>query len=130
MTRSELERHIASSYGIAPDYPFGGDPATAVFRHPDNKKWFAVAMHIPQVKLGIEGDGMIDVVNVKCAPEILHSFLGETGIFPAYHMNRNHWLTVALDGCVSDDTAEFLLKISYDLTKTVKKSKRGYRTKF
>ena len=37
--------------------------------------------------------------------------------YPAYHMNRNHWLTVALDGRMDEDTMEFLLGISYDLTK-------------
>ncbi|MBQ2726702.1 MAG: MmcQ/YjbR family DNA-binding protein [Clostridia bacterium] len=128
MTRTGLEAYIESTFGITADYPFTGDFVTAVFRHPGNRKWFAIAMRIPQSKLGMNGDDLIDVVNVKCDPEILHSFhsqsgvhQGETGIYPAYHMNRNHWLTVALDGRVSDNTMEFLLGISYDLTKSKKK---------
>ena len=123
MTRHELEVYIESTFGITPDYPFTGDFVTAVFRHPGNRKWFAVAMRIPRTKLGIPEDGFIDVVNVKCDPEILHSFHGQPGIYPAYHMNRNHWLTVILDGCVTEDTMGFLLGISYDLTKSKKNNK-------
>ena len=121
MTKTELETYIESTFGIVPDYPFAGDFVTAVFRHPNNHKWFAIAMQIPKTKLGMTEDGMIDIVNVKCDPEILRSLHGQPGIYPAYHMNRNHWLTAALDGRADDSTMEFLLGISYDLTKSKKK---------
>jgi predicted DNA-binding protein (MmcQ/YjbR family) len=121
MTRTELEAYIESTYGITADSPFTGDFVTAVFRHPGNRKWFAIAMRIPKAKLGIAEHGVIDIVNMKCDPEVLHSFHGQPGIYPAYHMNRNHWLTLALDERVDDDTMAFLLGISYDLTKAKKK---------
>ncbi len=121
MTRTKLESYIESAFGITADYPFTGDFVTVVFRHPGNRKWFAIAMRIPKTKLGINEDGTIDVVNVKCDPEVLRSFHNQPGIYPAYHMNRNHWLTVALDGRMDEDTMEFLLGISYDLTKGKKK---------
>ena len=123
MTRKELEEFLTTTYDIAPDYPFTGDFVTAVYRHPENRKWFAVVMRIPKEKLGIMEDGMMDIVNVKCAPDVLYSFSGQPGIYPAYHMNRNHWLTLTLDGRVEADAMMFLLKISYDLTKTKKKRK-------
>ena len=123
MTRNELETYIESTFGITADYPFPEDFTTAVFRHPGNRKWFAIAMRIPKTKLGIMEDGVIDVVNMKCDPEILHSFHHQPGIYPAYHMNRNHWLTAALDGHVREDTMAFLLGISYDLTK----GKKNYK---
>ena len=121
MTRLELEAYIESTFGITADYPFTGDFVTGVFRHPGSRKWFAIAMRIPRNKLGMDGDGLIDTVNVKCDPEILRSFHHQPGIYPAYHMNRNHWLTAVLDGRVDDDTMAFLLGISYDLTKGRKK---------
>lgn len=124
MTRPELEAFIESTYGISADYPFTGDFVTTVFRHPGSRKWFAIAMRIPKAKLGIPDDGMVDVVNVKCDPEIIHSFHNQPGIFPAYHMNRNHWLTIMLDSSVAEDTVPFLLEISYDLT-NIKKNKKS-----
>ena len=125
MTRTELETYIKSQYGILPDYPFAGDFVTAVFRHPDNHKWFAIAMRIPKGKLGIPEDGFMDVVNVKCDPDVLISFRSQDGIYPAYHMNRNHWLTVALDNRTGNDTMAFLLGISFDLTHKKKSTKQS-----
>ena len=116
MTRKEFEEMIFDSYGIKGDYPFDKDLETAVFRHQDNKKWFALAMRIPERKLGRKSDKIIDVVNLKCDPEIIFSLWQDEGIFPAYHMNKNHWITVCLDGSVSKKTVAWLTDISFSLT--------------
>ena len=120
MTRQELENYIGTTYGVKPEYPWIRYPTFAVFRHESNQKWFAVIMTIDKRKLGMEEDGKIDVVNLKCAPNLVSSMWQETGVFPAYHMNKEHWLTVALGGRVSADNVQFLLEISYDLTDKLK----------
>lgn len=119
MTRQDLFAHIADTYGIAPDYPFEEDFVTAVFRHTGNRKWFAVAMRIPRGKLGLTGDGHVDTVNLKISPEMLPSLLQERGIFPAYHMSKAHWVTVALDGeerGADGGMTAFLVEVSFTLT--------------
>lgn len=127
MTRQELLNHIADTYGITPDYPFEGDFTTAVCRHRDSRKWFAILMEIPKSRLGLGGEGTLNVVNLKISPEMLPSLLQERGVFPAYHMSKTHWVTVALDGaevCASDEMAEFLTEVSFTLTaKKAKKNK-------
>ena len=57
------------------------------------------------------------MVNLKCDPILIGSFREEPGVFPAWHMNKAHWLSVALDGTASDDSLMFLLDMSYELTK-------------
>ena len=117
MTREEYFEYCLNTYGTIPDYPFEEDFETGVFRHADSGKWFGIAMRIPRSKLGLSGSEIIDVVNLKCAPEVIESIAGvESGIFRAYHMNKTHWLTVALDGSCDDETVGWLLSISYDLT--------------
>ena len=116
MTRTEFFSHISDFYGVVPDYPFEEDFVTAVFRHTGNRKWFAIAMQIPKSKLGLAGDGSLDVVNLKVSPEMLPSLWQEAGVYPAYHMNKKHWVTVALDGSASDETVVFLTGVSFDLT--------------
>ena len=117
MTRSEFEAFVLDSYGVRADYPFEEDFETGVFRH-NSGKWFAIAMNIPKSKLGLDGVQNIDVVNFKCAPEVVEYIAGvESGIFRAYHMNKTHWLTVALDGSCDDEMIAWLLGISYDLTR-------------
>ena len=116
MTRQELLNHIAVTYGITPDYPFEGDFTTAVCRHGDNRKWFAILMEIPKSRLGLGGEGTLNVVNLKISPEMLPSLLQERGVFPAYHMNKSHWVTAALDGTASEEMVEFLTEVSFTLT--------------
>ena len=117
MTRGEFENLVFDTYGIRADYPFEEDFETGVFRHTGTGKWFALAMKISERKLGHTDGGLIDVVNMKCAPEVIESTAGvEPGIYRAYHMNKTHWLTVSLKEC-DVDTVCWLLDISYDLTK-------------
>ena len=124
MDRKEFEALVLDTYGIKADYPFDEDFETGIFRHSLNQKWFAIAMKISKSRLGIKGDEIIDIVNLKCNPEVIDSLVGyEAGIFRAYHMNKIHWLTVVLDLC-DKDTISWLLDISYDLTKPKIKKKR------
>ena len=117
MNRTACQSYIEENYGIAGEYPFAKDASTCVFRHQNNRKWFALVMQIPGQKLGLSGDGDIWILYVKCDPRLIGSFRQEQGIFPAYHMSKAHWLTVALDGTVDRDKIKFLLDMSYDLTK-------------
>ena len=121
MDRISLQTYIEQTYGVAGEYPFAKDFETCVFRHKRNRKWFAVVMEIPRQKLGLPGGGDICVVNFKCDTRLIGSFREEKGMYPAYHMSKAHWLTVALDGTVGEGKMKFLLDMSYDLTKGGKK---------
>ena len=117
MNREELEVYILNYYATQPDYPWADTPRAAVFRHAGNRKWFALVMEVPRDKLGLAGTEKLDIVNLKCDPILIASLRGETGIFPAYHMNKASWITAALDGSVPAETIELLLDVSYELTK-------------
>lgn len=121
MNAVDLERYIEQAYGMAGERLFAKDPAICVFRHQSNRKWFAVIMEIPKAKLGLQDAAEICIVNLKCDPSLIGSFRLEQGIYPAYHMSKDHWLTVAMDGAVPDDKIKFLLEMSYELTKGRKK---------
>lgn len=117
MKRSEFEALVWDFYNIKADYPFEEDFETGVFRHEGSGKWFAIAMHIAPQKLRLSGEEKVDIVNLKCAPEVIESIVGvEPGIYRAYHMNKTHWLTVALSECDAE-TVAWLLGASYDLTR-------------
>ena len=117
MNREELEAYILNHYSTEADYPWADTPRAAVFRHAGNRKWFALVMEVPRDKLGLPGTEKFDIVNFKCDPILIASLRGETGIFPAYHMNKASWITAALDGSVPAETIELLLDVSYELTK-------------
>ena len=116
MKRNELEAFISEMYNADADYPWLKYPNYEVFRHCNNQKWFALIMDVPRNKLGLQGDNPLDVVNFKCDPLLIGSLREEQGFFPAYHMSKNSWITVALDGSVSDDKIKMLLDMSYQAT--------------
>lgn len=123
MNRFELEELILERYGAVGDCPWEKHPEYKVFRHSDTRKWFAVTMTIPKCRLGVSGEGDIDIVNLKCGEEILFSMLDENGFFPAYHMTKGKWVSVALDGSASGESVSFILGVSYELTKSKKGQK-------
>ena len=124
MTRAELTRYIFDTYSVEPDYPFSDDNVSAVFRHAGNRKWFALVMNIPAQKLGLPSDARIDIVNMKCDPVVIGSFRGLPGLFPAYHMSKENWITAALDGSAADETVKTLLDMSYQATAQKVRGKR------
>lgn len=42
--------------------------------------------------------------------------LGNNGFYPAYHMNKENWITAALDGSASEENIKFFLDLSFELT--------------
>ena len=117
MIRVELAAYLTGTYNAAGENLFARYPSFQVFRHTGNQKWFAVIMDIPKKNLGLSGAGEISVVNLKCDSRMIGSFRMEPGIFPGWHMNKAHWLSVALDGTVENEKIKFLVDMSYELTK-------------
>ena len=125
MRRNELEAFIMETYNAEADYPWRKSPNHAVFRHCSNRKWFALIMDVPKNKLGLQGEGLLDVVNLKCDSILIGSLRGEPGFLPAYHMSKDNWITVALDGSASDDKIKMLLDMSYQATAPKVRRRKG-----
>ena len=124
MTKQEFFELCSSSYFTQPDYPFDDWMESAVFRHADNKKWFAIVLSVPRRKFGFDSDEVIDVVNLKLPTEMFGSFGAADGVYPAYHMNKLHWISVLLPDA-PNDVVQFLLNASFEATKSkIKQRKR------
>ena len=114
MKRDEIFRYVKDQYGTEPEDVGTKDPDSAVLRH-KNKKWYAIIMSVEKKKLGLEENGNIDILNVKCDPELVGMLIQTYGFLPGYHMNKRHWLTIFLDGSVSEAKTLDFLDMSYDL---------------
>ena len=122
MTKQQFFSHCLSTYTTSPDYPFDEDFETAVLRHANNRKWYAIVMRVSRRKFGFDSDEVIDVVNLKLPTEMFGSFGASDGVYPAYHMNKLHWVSVLLPDS-PDDIVEFLLNVSFEATKSKSKKK-------
>ena len=119
--------YAEQQYGVEPDYPFSNDPDIPVLRHRGTRKWFAILMNVSRSVLGLEGEGRVDIMNIKCDPILSGSLRMEPGYLPGYHMNHEQWLTILLDGTVPLEEIYPLLDLSFELTmKKPKKPRKSY----
>ena len=123
--RESIINFINTKYGTVPEYPWQRYPSYAVFRHNDNNKWFAVIMDVQGDKVGLPEKGFVNVINLKVDDLMFRDMLiSENGITPAYHMNKQNWITVLLDGSVPEDHVRELLEMSYLATASTKKKEK------
>ena len=115
-TRKQILAYVRKQYGIAPDFPWDST-AHAVLRHKANRKWFGVIMEITESDLGLNSHRVVDVINLKCDPVMIGGLKKEPGIYPAYHMNKDHWVSVLLNSPIPKEKVFALIGMSYDLTK-------------
>ena len=115
--RSDILSFVEKKYNIVPDYPWKKYPSYAILRHRDCKKWFALIANVSYEKLGISKKDTVDILNLKTDSIVIGGFLKNPGILPAYHMNKASWISIILDGSVPLHDIEFLINVSFELTK-------------
>lgn len=114
--RKEVFKYVKDAYNTMPEYLWDKTPDTAVLRHIENKKWYGIIMNIRKRCIGIDSEETVDVLNLKCDPVLISSLLNNKGFYPAYHMNKYHWISIALDNSVNLDEIKSLINLSYQLT--------------
>lgn len=120
---------ISQRYGASPDYPWSTFPAYGVFRHQSTSKWYALILNIPPAKLfakdplqkcrlpqSVVAKAETEIMNLKIPSAEIAALHTENGIFPAYHLNAKHWISVILEDVLSDERIAELLTKSYTLT--------------
>lgn len=132
MTKEELEKYIAVRYGVEGDHPWIESPEYEVFRHANSKKWFALLMKLPayRLKAGTQAadEREIYILNVKSSPAFISTAAGEKGLYPAYHMSKKTWLSIAIEES-GEENLKWLLEMSYDLTAAKPKRAEGANDK-
>lgn len=116
MNRTELTSFILEHFPCREDHPWEKYPDYATFKHLENGKWFALVAQISGQNLHLPFTAAVDFVNLKNDPDLITSLRQEPGILPAYHMNKEHWLTVLLDGSVDSELVKALVETSFELT--------------
>ena len=122
--RNKVTEYIKKKYKAAPEYLWKKYPDYAVFRHKDNRKWFAIIMDVTADKIGLPGEGRIDIIDVKVADAMFKDvLLQQPGFYPGYHMNKGNWITAVLDGTVPEDQVFNMIDASFEATGDKRKKK-------
>ncbi len=115
MNREDVFMWVKEQYNTEPDYPWGDE--NAVLRHKSNNKWYGVVLKVKEDRLGLPGVKEVDVLNVKSEPMLIGSLRMKKGFFPAYHMNKENWITILLDEKAPEEEIKNLIDMSYQMTK-------------
>jgi predicted DNA-binding protein (MmcQ/YjbR family) len=102
MNYDSLEKLLLSQKCAVRDYPFG--PEAAVFKVAG--KIFAI----------VAGEDEPLRISLKCDPAEADFFRTMyDAVKPGYHLNKNHWNTVTLDGSVPEELFVKMIHSSYAL---------------
>lgn len=102
MTPAELRNSCLSFAGAEETFPF--NPETSVFKA--GGKMFALS-RLDEESLR---------VSLKCEPRLAEALReAHPAVIPGYHLNKQHWNTVILDGSLSDEAVHDMIEDSYDL---------------
>ena len=126
MDRKDVFEYVKKQYGTVPEYLWKESPESAVLRH-KNGKWYAVLMQVKKSKLELEGEGTVDIINVKCEPDMVGVLIETYGFLPGYHMNKEHWVSVILDGSMKNEDICRLIEESFALTAPKNRHQKAQR---
>jgi predicted DNA-binding protein (MmcQ/YjbR family) len=123
--RGQLFDYIKKKYKADPEYPWKRSPDCVMFRHTDNEKCFGLVMNIKRRELGMDGDDIVDILNVRFSDPLLVDMLTQQpGYFRGYHTGRGNWGSILLDGSVPFDDICRWLEESYLATASKEKKQR------
>ena len=105
---------VQEKYGNQLEYLWEKSPDTAVLRHEENQKWYAILMRIPWDRLDKGREGLVEAVNLK--HDQVADLLSQNGIYPAFHMNKRYWISLPLDDTLTDKKVLELFERSWFLT--------------
>ena len=119
---------MKTEYGTSSEHLWASYPTYEVLRHaqqPGEKKakWYGIIMDVKRSVLGMDGDDYVDILDVKPDPETIDFLRHVNGYFPAYHMNKQSWITILLDGTVPFENIKQQIDESYAITASAKEKK-------
>lgn len=113
----QVTNYIKTKYNDELEYLWEKFPTNAIWRRKDNKKWYGALLVIPKSKLGLEGDNLIEILDLRIDSEKLEALIDNKKFFAGYHMNKRHWFTICLDGSIETEELYNLIDNSYQLAK-------------
>ena len=115
---SEIIDYCNNKYGENHVNPFKKHPDILAFVNEKNK-WYALLSDVEYNKLNKNTDitTKVKILNIKYPTDKILEIIDNKNIFPAYHMNKKHWISIVLDKNIKLETIKELIDISYSLVK-------------
>ena len=108
--------YAKGKYNSTTVQPFKTNPDIKALVTTKNK-WYALFLDVEYSKLQKDSlvDSKVKIINLKHISSKISAITDNRNIFPAYHMNKNHWISVVLDNNIDIEYVKGLIELSYDL---------------
>ena len=110
--------YIRKKYNDELEYLWEEFPYNAIWRNKDNNKWYGALLIVEKSKIGIKEEGSIEIIDLLLETEKIEQIVDNQRYFKGYHMNKNHWITIKLDGSVNINKIYEFIDNSYNLCKS------------
>ena len=116
----EVIEYAYSKYGDNVEYLWEKFPENAVCRRKDNQKWYFAILTCKRGKLGeiepsANPEEVVEVIDLRANSEELPELIRQNNIYPGYHMNKKHWISIILDGSMDIKKIYDFIDKSYQL---------------
>lgn len=111
----EVIKYIKEKYDDDLEYLWEKFPNNAIWRN-NNNKWYGILLTISKSKLGIDSDEIVDIIDLRYQKDNITKIIDNKKIFGGYHMNKNNWITIKLDGSVDINEIYKLIDNSFKLS--------------
>ena len=111
---NRITEFINNKYSVNPEFLWEKYPGCAIFRNKNNKKWFATIMNIDLSKID-DGNGEVEIMNVKLDKDKVLELLNYKGYYKAYHSSKKEWISIILNDTLSDNVIKKLISESYNI---------------
>lgn len=112
----EVIRYVKDKYNDDLEFLWKKFPQNAVWRNKTNNKWYGALLIISERKLELESDRIIDIIDLRYSKDGIKEIIDNKKIFAGYHMNKNSWITIKLDGSIKIEKIFELIDNSYKLS--------------
>ena len=112
---------IISKFGDKPDFMWDKFPDYGVFKNSKSSKWYGMVGDINYSKLDANINKPVEIINLKLDKKKIPELIKKDGFFPAWHMNKQSWITIVLDETLTDSEIMDLVEESYSYTVICKK---------
>ena len=109
-------RYVKERYNSTTVKPFKTNPDIKALVTIKNK-WYALFLDVEYSKLQKDSlvDSKVKIINLKHLSSEISTVINNRNVFPAYHMNKNHWISVVLDNNIDIEYVKELIELSYNL---------------
>ena len=108
--------YVKAKYDNDLEFLWQKSPKNAIWRNKNNRKWYGAVLVISKDKLKIESNEMVEILDLRYQKNDIKNIIDNYKIFPGYHMNKDNWITIILDGRVELEEIYQLIDNSYQLS--------------